>query len=157
MRNFVCTVGILLLCSVAVAQTSESAADEASDVDVQLAAHDTNAVRVVRDPFWPVGYTPAPPEPEEPEKDENEEELPLPTPEKWPILRIKGLSKGGSGRRMAILDRVGIVEEGDTISFEHENLVYQWLIEEISDKGVFQKRLGVQRSDKGKKAKADNN
>jgi len=157
MRNFVCTVGILLLCSVAVAQTSESTAEETSDVDVQIAAHGTNAVQVVRDPFWPVGYVPPPPEPEVQEEDEDEKELPLEPPDKWPVLQVKGLSRGGSGRRMAILDRVGIVEEGDIISFEHENLVYQWLVKEISDEGVFQKRLGVQRAEEKKKAKTDNN
>jgi hypothetical protein len=152
MRTVICILGVLALGSAVMAETADSTVEPAA-VDTVLEEKD-----VLRDPFWPVGYAPAPPEPEVPEeeeKEETEEDLPPVEPEKWPVLKIRGLSKDGKGNHLAILDKIGIVEEGDIVSFKHDNLVYRWQVKKITDKGVSQERLGVQRADETKKTKTD--
>lgn len=156
MRTLICTLCALWMGSIVMAEpTGTIEPPPAEEVAEGLADEGAAEIEVLRDPFWPVGYSPAPPEPEvvEEEEKEEEEDIPPVKPEKWPVLRVRGISKSGDGSRLAIIDKVGIVEEGDIVSFKHDDLVYQWQVTRITAEGISQKRLGVQRANNAKKTK----
>jgi hypothetical protein len=62
---------------------------------------------------------------------------------KWPKLNVKGITKGGDGKRfMAVLgDGIGLVEAGDKVKRVVGGVTYTWQITEINAKGIQQKRL----------------
>ena len=95
----------------------------------------------VRDPFWPVGWTP-PVIVEDPK----EEAKPKPNLVEWEEatkqLQISGVFKQGK-RHLAILKGVGVVEEGDIISVNHKDLTYRWRVSSISPAGIMPKKLDV--------------
>ena len=100
-------------------------------------------LEVLRDPFWPVGYVPAPPEPDisEAEVARIEVELETKAKTKWPALRLKGISQASRGRYMAIIEGVGLIETGQTVAMQRDGLLYTWIIDEVSAKGVRFTRL----------------
>jgi len=92
---------------------------------------------MVRDPFWPVGYSPGQEEPAN---------LPAPQVEKRPeapprwkeatrSLRIKGVLRVSAGKYVAMInDR--IVGEGDLIEAFFSGRKYRWRIKSVSREGV---------------------
>jgi hypothetical protein len=98
-----------------------------------------------RDPFWPVGYSPAKAEPPKPQKvepakpavQEKKPETPPqpaePEPD-WPaamrLLRISGYAESGGQRSCVINGRT--VSELEKISIVHDGFRYTWRIDRIA-------------------------
>ena len=106
----------------------------------------TNAaggVDVLRDPFWPVATEPAPPEPERTEEEQAvvEATRAIERQIQWPALKLKGMTRAGKERYLAIIDGIGMVESGQAVSVRHGDVVYSWLIETVDEKGVMYRRL----------------
>ena len=98
-----------------------------------------------RDPFWPVGYSPAKEEPPKPKTvetakpvvKETKPEQPPPPPEPEPdwhaamrLLRISGYAESGNTRSCVINGRT--VSEGEKISIVHDGFRYTWRIDRIA-------------------------
>ena len=99
-----------------------------------------------RDPFWPVGYSPAKEEPPPPppkvetpkpvvQEKKPEEPPPPPEPEPdWPaamrLLRISGYAESGNTRSCVINGKT--VSEGEKISIVHDGFRYTWSLERIA-------------------------
>ena len=99
-----------------------------------------------RDPFWPVGYSPAKEEPPPPPKKveapkpvepEKKPEKPPPPPEPEPdwraamrLLRISGYAESGGKRTCVINGRT--VSETEKISIVHEGFRYTWCLDVIA-------------------------
>ena len=99
-----------------------------------------------RDPFWPVGYSPAKEEPPPPPKkvetpkpvvQEKKPEKPPPPPEPEPdwraamrLLRISGYAESGGKRTCVINGRT--VSETEKISIVHEGFRYTWRLDRIA-------------------------
>jgi hypothetical protein len=100
----------------------------------------TNAVvEALRDPFWPVGYEPAPEIPED-EIDRQQQEARLRAATRWPKLKLKGVTRSPQGY-LAILEGIGLVEPGQKVSQRLGRLVYRWQIDDVSERGVQYRRL----------------
>lgn len=118
--------------------------NRASDVTQTNRIAEADAVLLgLRDPFWPVGYEPPPPEPEIPEDEiaQARRQQEIEQKIEWPALHLKGITQSGANRFMAIIQDIGLVEEGQTISLRRGDMLYAWLIEEVSNKGVMFTRL----------------
>ena len=98
-----------------------------------------------RDPFWPVGYSPAKEEPPKPQKvepvkpvvQEKKPEAPPPPPEPEPdwraamrLLRISGYAESG-GRRTCVINGQ-TVSESEKISIVHDGFRYTWRLDRIA-------------------------
>ena len=98
-----------------------------------------------RDPFWPVGYSPAKEEPPPPPKveapkpvvQEEKPEEPPPPPEPEPdwraamrLLRISGYAESG-GRRTCVINGK-TVSETEKISIVHDGFRYTWRLDQIA-------------------------
>ncbi len=99
-----------------------------------------------RDPFWPVGYSPAKEEPPPPppkveapkpvvQETKPEEPPPPPEPEPdWPaamrLLRISGYAESGNTRSCVINGKT--VSEGEKISIVHDGFRYTWSLDRIA-------------------------
>ena len=99
-----------------------------------------------RDPFWPVGYSPAkeeppPPPPKveapKPVEQEKKPEEPPPPPEPEPdwraamrLLRISGYAESGGRRTCVINGRT--VSETEKISIVHDGFRYTWRLDVIA-------------------------
>ena len=105
-----------------------------SEVDTAAAA-----VAVPRDPFWPVGYTPKPPEQERPD----EEAEPIEIPDEWPTLNVSGVTRAADGTYIAIVERIGLVEQGEAVSLTVDGLVYRWRVNRVTGRGVSFSKLDV--------------
>lgn len=117
---------------------------------------ETNRVKLLhkqatalRDPFWPVGYTPPqkkPPQPapaDQPTPQPQTESVPADRPPKWDeamrMISIKGIMSVGEGKYMAVVNDQ-VVNENDTVSVTFEGRRYSWKIVRIAADGVkFQK------------------
>lgn len=127
-RQQLITVFLLLpylLCTVATAQstnrTQRSKGDRAS----------------IRDPFWPVGYTPVP----ESKKLEQAKISRLESLIKWPKLKLQGISRTSDNKYLAVIDKIGIVEEGDVIAVKKDGIIYRWKINKITKNGISRTKL----------------
>jgi len=121
----------------AFAQAPEASAPQADGA----AAGPTNEPSV-RDPFWPVGYTPPPPP--SPESEGKVAEAPkaeITAPVEWPPLVLKGITKNRAGRYMAMLDGIGLAETGNVVSMTRNGINYRWKIADINDRGITSVRL----------------
>ena len=98
-----------------------------------------------RDPFWPVGYSPAKEEPPKPQKvepvkpvvQEKKPEAPPPPPDPEPdwraamrLLRISGYAESG-GRRTCVINGQ-TVSESEKISIVHDGFRYTWRLDRIA-------------------------
>ena len=106
----------------------------------------------VRDPFWPIGYSPAPPvSAKAPESRTREPEpKPEPPPEKpitesdWASARkaltVSGTTTsakpGTSEVRSLVMINRQMFATGDTVSFVHMDVRFQWRVESVTDKDV---------------------
>ena len=134
-RNLSMILGLCVVLSFAVSQ-----AEDASPVSFEAAG--TNVVlTLTRDPFWPIGWEPPHMGP-----------VTANTPTKsvltnWDearaLLQVTGLSKTRDGKYLAILKRIGVVEEGDTVSVNFRGLNYKWKIASVTSKGIVPERIGV--------------
>ena len=120
-------IGLIMLGMVVIASSSAHS---------EPAAHSTNTLR---DPFWPVGFTPTPKE----ALDASQAESRIMEQTRWPKLELRGITRTTQGDYIAILDGIGLVEPGDEISKRQHNLIYRWRINEITAQGVSRTRLDV--------------
>lgn len=97
----------------------------------------------VRDPFWPIGWSPPPPEASDDPAELNRPNGPIRWEEATRRLSVTGLTHLSGGRYIATIKNVGVVEAGDRISLEFEGLIYQWEVQTITDKGIVPRRLGI--------------
>jgi hypothetical protein len=105
----------------------------------------------LRDPLWPIGYTPPPPPPPPSATNavvvvrQSEQEL-LAARAVWPSLELKALTKGTRGGYMAVIDGVGVVEAGEVVRIQSDGIIYRWRIAEIGPKGLKAKRMPLRAS-----------
>ncbi len=95
-----------------------------------------------RDPFWPIGYTPAPP------VASNEVRVVAPAtpqvrqiPTEWPELKVTGLTRTPEGSYLAFVIGSGFVEPGDIVTIKRNGMVYRWKVNAVSEKGLATSRL----------------
>jgi len=105
-----------------------------------------------RDPFWPIGYSPAPPVSAKASESltREPEQKPEPPPVKpitesdWASARkaltVSGTTKtvktGSSETRSLVMINRQMFAAGDTVSFVHMDVRFQWRIESVTDKDV---------------------
>ena len=140
MRISATTCLIFLLASRVMADepVTKAVTDPSSAAGGTTAVADESGMAILRDPFWPVGYSPAPPELKIPEAaiEKIKQEQAIEARVKWPALLLKGITDAGRGRYMALVDGVGLIETGQTISLQRGDMLYTWTIDEVSAKGV---------------------
>ena len=103
---------------------------------------------LVRDPFWPVGFYPlAETEKQDDEKKQMQVDR-LQELIKWPKLELKGITRTSDNHYIAILDKIGLVEEGDIISVQKDGLIYRWRINTVTDKGISRTQLSAKEINK---------
>lgn len=127
---------VLMISGIAVGQQvatndASSAAEPASDEDKV----------VLRDPFWPLDYTPkgeVAPQPQPVPGTNTSAVAPVAAAPvvKWPVLKLKGLIKKADGKYVAQIDGVGIVESGRIVRKTVDGTTYSWKIGDITEKGV---------------------
>lgn len=102
----------------------------------------TNPFQGLRDPFWPVGFTPEP----ETEKEDEKAAEPDVIQAVWPSLKLRGITRTADGHNIAILESIGLVEPGDIVTLEHDGLRFRWRINAINDNGISRTRLDIRKS-----------
>ncbi len=91
---------------------------------------------VVRDPFWPVGYTP--PTPAEAAA------ATVDVPElEWPDLPVRGRSRAVDGSYLALIEGIGIVRAGQVVSVPSQGHWFHWRIIRIDAARVQVEELGI--------------
>jgi len=93
----------------------------------------------IRDPLVPPGY-------EAPSQDADPGALQLDAITAkivWPSLRLRGITHTGQGKFIAMIDQIGIVEEGDEIRMRQGVLLYTWRVDKIDANGLISTRLHV--------------
>jgi hypothetical protein len=99
----------------------------------------TSTEAALRDPFWPVGFTPSPKTVLNPSLAKSR----IRSQTRWPKLTLRGITRTGKGDYIAIIDGIGLVEPGDVVSKREDNLIYRWRINTINAKGISRTRLDV--------------
>ncbi len=92
---------------------------------------------LLRDPFWPVGYTP--PEPQQAEAVKVERAIP------WIELPVRGRSRAPDGTHRALVAGAGIVEPGAIVSLQRGAYWFHWRIVDIDAQKVTSEPLGITR------------
>lgn len=127
-------VGILPACLLA-----QGAPQQAAPTAPVAQADDSSSLR---DPFWPPDYTPAPVFDDTPTPATPQPEQVAPEKAKWPTLEVKGITKTPRGF-VAIIEDVGVVEEGQTISRKKGSFVFSWKIIKITQVRLDFKQLDI--------------
>jgi len=112
------------------------------DARDQLKTDELPTYENLRDPFWPLGYT-RHVEPKVDSTRPDEPEQPVKVEPKWPKLKVKAITSSPKGY-IAILEGIGLVEEGQTVKMTVDGVVYSWQIDKISKKGFSYKQLGAE-------------
>ncbi|MFU8780068.1 MAG: hypothetical protein ACNA71_03480 [Kiritimatiellia bacterium] len=101
----------------------------------------------IRDPMIPPGVTvnTAAPTQEDIQRDAMAAQI------AWPKLQLRGITHTGTSKFVAIIDRLGIVEEGDVVRMRQGNLVYTWRIDTITAEGLSSTRMHVAPADQPQK------
>jgi hypothetical protein len=113
----------------------------AEDTRESMDEKDLPTFEQLRDPFWPIGYTRKIPVKVDPTKPELPPEVKAFTPN-WPKLKLKAVTSSPKGF-IAIIDKVGLVVEGQVVRLKAGGAVYSWRIGKISKKGFSYKELDV--------------
>ena len=112
-------------------------AESAVATDIEPPMDTEVSHEALRDPFWPVGWKPAPIDATAPENPKG----PIRWNEAARKLEVTALSRGADGRYFAIVKDIGVVEKGDTLSVEHEGLLYRWRVKDITSRGIVPERM----------------
>jgi hypothetical protein len=113
----------------------------AEDTRESMDEKDLPTFEQLRDPFWPIGHTRKIPVKVDPTQ-------PTPPPDvvvfkpNWPKLKLKAVTSSPKGF-IAIIDKVGLVVEGQVVRLKAGGAVYSWRIGKISKKGFSYKELDV--------------
>lgn len=100
--------------------------------------------KVIRDPFWPVGYEP--PVMIEAAQPGEAVTTAVKVKQQWPDLPVRGISRAADGSYFALIDGSGVVRAGDDVSIKSEDVWFHWRVVGIEAKGLRTVRLGVSRS-----------
>ena len=121
--------------------------------DVDAAVTDAGAANTVaidyatigqlRDPFWPLGWTPPPVETFVDTRPEARPKGPVRWDEATRMLELTALTQLPSGKYLAVLKGIGVVETGDKIAVKFGGLIYRWEITSITSEGIVPQRIGV--------------
>jgi len=97
---------------------------------------------LLRDPFWPAGWQPT----YFGQIDETRAggEALTRWGEAEKLLRVSGLSRNSSGRFVASIKGVGVVQEGETVAVNLSGLTYKWTIRSITARGLVLDKVGAQ-------------
>lgn len=122
-------IGVAALPSNPPAWAGETAESAPATATATSSAATTN--ELVRDPFWPVGYSPRTPELQESWPATNTAaatagQPAAPPAPRWPVLKLKGVTKMGNGEFLGLIEGVGVVQSGDAIKLEQDGTVYRW-------------------------------
>jgi hypothetical protein len=112
-----------------------------AQTNVSAAAPQELPTRLLRDPFWPVGW--APPNFGQIGIEEGDRNALAKWAEARKQLLVTGLSRGADGKFVAILKGIGVVQEGDTVSVNYGDLTYKWRLRSISSDGIDPERIGA--------------
>ena len=121
------------------AAADPSAAQDPSAVTTPAEAT-TNTPSLVRDPFWPMGYWP-PPRQRDADSATDQTPARIRLIARWPRLELKGIFRQADGRCLALIDGVGMVEEGTVVTLPRDGLIYRWKINAVSPQGVSHVKL----------------
>jgi hypothetical protein len=105
------------------------------------APHDD--VSRLRDPFWPVGWSPPKLGRVQPDAPPRDTSGLVRWADALATLRVIGLSRKADGSFLAVLKGVGVVEKGDTFSVTLDDLVYRWKVATITKDGIIPEKIGV--------------
>ena len=97
----------------------------------------------IRDPLLPPGYEVVA---QEPDPAEIQREA-IAARIDWPRLQLRGITHAGRSQFIAVIDRIGIVEEGDVVRMRQGDLIYTWRIDKINAEGLTSTRLHVAPAD----------
>lgn len=119
--------------SLAICLLSASGLLAENEAGEPMEAKDLPDYNQVRDPFWPIGHVRKVKPKVDPAKPVApvQEEVFEPT---WPKLKLKAVTTTPRGH-IAIIDKIGLVEEGQIIKRKVKDAVYTWRIDKISSKG----------------------
>lgn len=139
----------------AIASASATAGDELEARQEMSPEPEQHEQSSARDPFWPVGYSPAGEAPESNDTYESverrvrdEREMNRLWNEAKAQVNTSGFSRMGREGYMAVVNN-RIMRKGDTVRIDHEGLVFRWRIDEISNAGVKLTRAGVDEPENG--------
>jgi len=107
--------------------------------DVNADTKEKTDLASIRDPFLPIDYVPV----SESNQQQKAQVERLQSLIKWPKLKLQGITRSNDNRYIAILDKIGIIEEGDVISVQKDGIIYRWKIDKISDKGISRTQLSA--------------
>ncbi|MCE9614998.1 MAG: hypothetical protein K8T26_12020 [Lentisphaerae bacterium] len=125
------------------AHSAESQSDIVQAVSADPAALDLAALSRLRDPFWPIGWTPPPVEDTRNSQPTTQLKGPVRWEEATRMLEPTALTQLPSGQYLAVLKGIGVVEVGDNVAVKYGGLVYRWEIKSITSEGIVPQRLGV--------------
>lgn len=130
--------------AVLLAQTESAVAKDPSQSEEKAKGPEYN----LRDPFWPVGWTPAPKQnPLAPDTTAQNPAPPTFVPQWAKVLKgieVKSIAKTFiEGEYIATVTGFGVVEKGDTLSIKHEGHLYKVVIRDITEKGIVPEKSGV--------------
>ncbi len=128
--TLICTLTLRLGCALA----SDAPQPSSNGIDLQ-----DEAFKSLRDPFWPVAFKPV----SESEKIEKTKIADLKAKISWPALPLRGVTHAGGKNYIAILEGIGLVEDGDIVEIEQDSLIYRWRIDKVTSAGVGSTRLDV--------------
>ena len=111
----------------------------AEDTRESLQKKDLPTYEQLRDPFWPIGYTRKLPVKVDPTKPKPPPEVKTFTPN-WPKLKLKAVTSSPKGY-IAIIDKIGLVVEGQVVRLKSGDAIYSWRIGKITKKGFSCKEL----------------
>ncbi len=150
MTRFYTIILIAMLSPIALLQAQTPAADAATaalgaDADEES---DKGPEHKLRDPFWPVGWTPPVKKPKTPQDTVTEDTGPADFVPKWSkVLRsieVRSIVETFTeGEYIATVTGFGVVEKGNTLSIKHEGYLYKVLVKDISNKGIVPEKTSV--------------
>jgi hypothetical protein len=136
MKHYLMAVAAAVFVGVAAAYGEETGVSRE-----QLKAEELPEYNQLRDPFWAVGHV----RQVVPKTDSNSPTggtavVSADITPVWPQLKLKAVTSSPKGY-IAIIEGVGLVEEGQIIKMEAGGIVYRWKILTISEKGFSHKQL----------------
>ncbi len=96
----------------------------------------------LRDPLLPPGFAQVD-DAEHAEQERLRQEAALAERIQWPTLKLRGITHAGRRSFIAVLEEIGIVEEGDEIRMRRDDFIYTWRVDSISENGITTTRLHV--------------
>ncbi len=133
----------VLFCLVLLFWTSVSAEEVVEEVVEEVLPVEGEAP--LRDPFWPVGYTPSE---QRPDTGSDEDDEVLARAVAWPALIVRGRTRASDGTYRVLIDGVGVARLGDVVSRQQDGMWFHRRLTHLDGDGMRLVRLGVTREKK---------